>query len=349
MGSFRKWKELSKKEQKSIIFNFMLVFFGNLFLAFGTAIFLKKLDIVAGGLSGIGIIVEYFVGKTTIFSGWLGEFIGESVVDIVVFICTWILWGIGLIFVGKDFAIKSFASAIIYPIALGIFIRVPVFQELANNISYFGVSDTTAIVAGTEFAPLSNLLVCGLFGGVFIGLGVGMNFLGGGSTGGVDVIIAIVNKYLGIKEAIVSFILDGIVIVCGMFLIRRNGQFNIVPSLCGILSSFITAIVIDLVINSLSASYQLDVISDKWEEISAFAQDELGRGATIIKAQGGYKGDDRVVLRIVFDKLQYNRLRKFISKVDPRAFVTITKTNAVYGEGFKSHIQTETKAKNNEK
>ena len=176
-----------------------------------------------------------------------------------------------------------------------------------------------------------------------------MNFLGGGSTGGVDVIIAIVNKYTGIKESIISFILDATVILLGMFLIRRNGDLNIVPSLCGMLSAFVTAIVIDVVINSLAASYQLDVISDKWEEISAFAQDELGRGATVIRAEGGYKGDDRVILRIVFDKLQYNRLRRFISKVDPKAFVTITKTNAVYGEGFKSHAEAEIPVKKNDK
>lgn len=351
MAKRRKWKELTKKEQNSIIFNSLLVLFGNIFLAFGTAIFLTKLDIVAGGLSGIGIIIQHFVGNSPLVGGWIGEIIGKSVIDLVVFALTWILWAVGLIFLGKEFALKTLASAIIYPLALALFIRVPVFNEIGENIAYFGIEDTLKeqIISGSEFAPISNLLLCGLFGGVFIGLGVGMNFLGGGSTGGVDVIIAIVNKYLGIKESVVSFILDATVIILGLFLIRRNGNFNIVPSLCGILSAFITANVIDFVINSVSVSYQLDVISDKWEEISAFAQDELGRGATVIRAEGGYKGDNRVILRIVFDKLQYNRLRKYISKVDPKAFVTITKTNAVYGEGFKSHLQAGITNKKNDK
>lgn len=339
MLKFRKWKELSKTEQKSLIFNAILVFFGNLALAFGTAIFLTKLDIVAGGLSGVAIIVQHYCQNITLFGGFIGEMIGTSVIDLVVFICTWILWGIGFIFLGKDFAMKTLASAIIYPLALALFIRVPLFNEIAENISYFGIDEATkaSIIANEAFAPISNLLLNGLFGGVFIGLGVGLNFLGGGSTGGVDVIIAIVNKYLGIKESAVSFVLDSIVILLGMFLIRRNGQYNIVPSLCGILSAFVTAMVIEVVMNQFSVSYQMDIISDKWEEISAFAQDGLGRGATIIRVEGGYKQDKRVILRVVFDRLQYNRIKRFIAKIDPKAFVTITKTTAVYGEGFKAH------------
>lgn len=331
---------MSKKEQKSLVLNAIFVFLGNLFLAFGTAIFLKNLDIVAGGLSGIGIIIQHYFQNVTIFSGFIAEILGESVIDLVVFVFTWILWVVGWIFVGRDFALKTLASAILYPIMLSLFIRIPVFNDISNQISYFGINDAAfleAIKNGTEFAPISNLLLCGIFGGVFIGLGVGLNFLGGGSTGGVDVIIAIVNKYLGIKESIVSFALDTIVIILGMFLIRRNGQFNFVPSLCGILSALITALVIEFLMTELSTSFQLDVISDKWEIISWFAQEELGRGATIIRAEGGFRRDNRVILRIVFDKRQYNRIRKFIARVDPKAFVTITKTNAVYGEGFKPH------------
>ena len=122
-----------------------------------------------------------------------------------------------------------------------------------------------------------------------------------------------------------------------MFLIRRNGQFNIVPSLCGILSAFVTAMVIEIVMSQFSVSYQMDIISDSWEAISAFVQDELGRGATIIRVEGGYKQDKRVILRVVFDRFQYSRIKRFIAKIDPKAFVTITKTNAVYGEGFKAH------------
>ena len=95
---------------------------------------------------------------------------------------------------------------------------------------------------------------------------------------------------------------------------------------------------IDIIYIAFLTVFQVDVISKEWNTISKYAQDKLGRGATIISAQGGYHGDERIILRIVFEKRQYNKIRTFISKVDPKAFVTFTRTNAVFGEGFRPHV-----------
>ena len=314
-----KLKKLTKDQKLRLVNSIICVILGNLLLAFGTAIFLTKLNIVSGGLSGIGIILQYHFGK----------FFGGQVIDIVVLILTWLLWAVGFIFVGKEFALKTLASSIIYPFALALFLRVPVFIELSEMICYYGITDFTDGVP--NLVPIGNLLLCGLFGGVFVGAGVAFCFLGGGSTGGVDVLIALIAKYTPIKESVISFAIDGSIIVLSMFLIPGN----IVPSLCGILSAFVTALLIEFLYVGSQTSYQVDIISDKWEEISNFAQNELLRGATIIRVEGGYQGDPRVILRIVFDKRQYRKIRNFIAQVDPKAFVTFTQTNAVYGEGFK--------------
>ena len=101
-----------------------------------------------------------------------------------------------------------------------------------------------------------------------------------------------------------------------------------------------SAIIIEVIYIGSQTSYQVDIISDKWEEISQYAQDVLGHGATIIHAKGGYKGDDRIILRIVFKKREYSKIRSYIAHVDPKAFVTYTQTNAVFGEGFRSHVNT---------
>jgi len=92
---------------------------------------------------------------------------------------------------------------------------------------------------------------------------------------------------------------------------------------------------IEYVYIGTQTSYKVEIISSKWEVINAFVQDVLGRGATIIRAEGGYKGEERVILNVVFDKSQYHKIRDFIIKTDPDAFITFTQTNAVYGEGFK--------------
>ena len=316
----RKLSELSKREKQIIVNNMFYILIGNFLLAFGTAIFLTTLGIVAGGLSGIGIIIQHYAGE-------------EQMIDIFVMGTTWALWVVGLIFLGKDFALKTLGSAIIYPLALILFMRVDCFKEFSEKIAYYGVTatDIISIKSGELSKPIGNLLVCGSFGGVFVGAGVALNFKGGGSSGGVDVIIALLSKYVGLKESISSFLIDGSIILVAMFAIPDN----VVPALIGILSAFITALMIEIVYVSTQSSYQVDIISEKWQEISEFAQNTLGRGATIIPAKGGYKGDDRPILRIVFPKSQFNRIRNYISRVDDKAFVTFTITQAVYGEGFK--------------
>ena len=315
------FKKPSKMQLYKAICNNLLVLLGSFMLAFGTAIFFTKLNIVAGGLSGIGIIFQSFMGD-------YGP--GGQIIDIVVIVATWILWFIGLIVLGKDFAFKTLISSIVYPLALMLFLRVEVFQNLANDICLYGITDFSAPT------PIGNLLISGLFGGVFVGAGVALTFLGGGSSGGVDVLIVIISKHTPLRESIASFLIDGTIIVVGMFAIKDN----IMPALCGIISAFVTAIMIETIYNKNQSSYLVDIISDKWEEISEFAQNELERGATIIHAEGGYKGDERIILRIVFDQRQYAKLRGFIAKIDPKAFVTFTQTNAVYGEGFKIHRTT---------
>lgn len=292
----------------SSICNNFLIIAGSFLLSLGTALFLTKLSIVNGGLSGIAIIVQHYYQN-------------DMVIDIIVAILTAILWIVGLIFCGKEFAFRTLLSSVLYPPMLSLFLRIDFFQGVATSIAGDG--------------SVGNILICGLFAGVFIGTGVALTFVGKGSTGGVDVIIFLLAKYTKIRESIWSFIVDGSIILLSMILIPGNW----VNSLVGLLSAFVTASMIELLYNNNMTSYQADIISDKWEDISRYVQDELGRGATIIRAEGGYKGDERVILRVVFEKRQYDKLVKFIANIDPRAFVTYTRTRAVYGEGFTQHAK----------
>ena len=310
-------------EKKRIVLkqvnNVIMVIIGSVILAFGTAIFLTKLEIISGGLSGLGIAVEHIIFKAT------GK--QTNLVDIIVFGLTWVFWIIGLIFIGKEFALKTLVSSIAYPIFLALFYRINVFQNMAEAIA--GLSNGGTATAG-------NYLICGIFGGIFIGGGVAVTFLGGGSTGGVDTLIFLMEKHWKIKESVASFIIDASIVIFGVTVFAVNRE-NLIPCLCGMISAFIAALMIEHIYIGGQTSYQVDIISEHWEEISRYAQDELERGATIIRAEGGYKGEERVILRIVFDKRQYRQLRRYIASVDPKAFVTFTQTNAVFGEGFKKN------------
>ena len=303
---------MDKKRVLKLVNNYVAIVLGTFLLSFGSVIFLTKAELVAGGISGIAIIIQHFVDI--------------AIYDYLVAGLTVLFWIIGLIFLGKDFALKTALSSLLYIGFTFLFKRVVFFDELAKTF------------AGEQLA--GNLILCGIFGGVFIGGGVAITFLGGGSSGGVDVVQLLLSKYTGIKESVSGFLIDGIIIFVGMFSMQLWVQ-----SLCGILSSFVTAALIEIVYIKNQTAYQVDIISDKWEEISRYAQDELERGATIIRAEGGYKGEERVILRVVFDRFQYEKIKKYIASVDPKAFVTYTQTNAVFGEGFKKHTKKSKKSK----
>lgn len=303
---------MDKKRVLKLVNNYVAIVLGTFLLSFGSVIFLTKAELVAGGVSGIAIIIQHFVDI--------------AIYDYLVAGFTVLFWLIGLIFLGKDFALKTALSSLLYIGFTFLFKRVQFFDSLA--LTFAGKQDA------------GNLILCGIFGGVFIGGGVAITFLGGGSSGGIDVLQLLLSKYTGIKESVSGFLIDGIIILVGMFSMQLWVQ-----SLCGILSSFVTAALIEIVYIKNQTAYQVDIISDKWEEISRYAQDELERGATIIHAQGGYKGEERVILRVVFDRFQYEKIKKYIASVDPKAFVTYTQTNAVFGEGFKKHTKKSKKIK----
>ncbi len=299
------------------IFNYISIVIGTFLLAFGSVVFLAKSELVAGGISGIAIIVQHFVSA--------------NVYDYVAGGLTALFWVLGLIFLGKEFAFKTLLSSVLYIGFTFLFVRVAFFDNLAEQFA--GLTNMDGPQPG-------NMILCGIFGGVFVGGGVALTFLGGGSTGGVDVIQLLLSKYLRIKESVSSFVIDALVILIGICAIQIPENANSTEwskALCGILAAFVTAVLIEVVYIRNQTSYQVDIISDEWQKISEYAQNELERGATIIRAEGGYKGEERVILRVVFNKAQYEQIRDYIASVDPKAFVTFTQTNAVYGEGFKNN------------
>lgn len=309
-------KIISKINLKNYALQIFVVVIGSFLLAFGNVVFLSPAMINAGGLNGISIIVQSFFNDSD----------KVLVYNITTASLSIILWIIGLIFIGKDFAIKTLLSTIMVPIATAFLSFMPYVSEWCINIS-------TAILSNVE--DVGSILLAAITGGVIVGAGVSITFVGGGSSGGVDVINFVMNKYLNIKQSVGSFLIDGIIVFVGLVILLPQDSTFLVQCLCGILSAFITAILIEYVYIGAQTSYKVEIISSKWKEISAYVQDVLGRGATIIHAQGGYKGDERVILSVVFDKSQYIRIRDFIVKTDPNAFITFTQTNAVYGEGFK--------------
>ena len=301
------------------ILKYSLVVLGSIFVAFGNTVFLTPLDINAGGLNGIGIILMNFASESS----------KMIVYNIVIYALSIILWFVGFFLISKEFAIKTLVSTIVFPFATSLFTIIPGTKDFAASI-------TNILLNYGETPTIGTYMLFAMVGGVIVGFGVAITFMGGGSTGGVDVLTFIFEKFLRIKQSIGSFIVDGLVVCLGLcILCPIDAQKYLLPCFAGILSITISALMIDIIYVAFLTVYQVDVISSQWEKISKYAQDKIGRGATIIYAKGGYQGDERVMVRIVLSKIQYEELRAFISNVDPSAFITITTTKAVFGEGFK--------------
>ncbi|HKM02593.1 MAG TPA: YitT family protein [Bacilli bacterium] len=302
-----------KNNYRQIAKSYTLIIIGSLLLAVGTGLFLIPNRINAGGISGVAIILNSVFGFEE---------------DIVVLIMAWGFFALSLIFLGLKFTLKSLVSSLIYPLSLVLLMRLPFFQTLVQE-TFLDNPDT------------SKTLIAGIFGGVFVGAGVAITFLGGGSTGGVDILVFIIHKYTQVKQSVLSFVVDGAVIALGVFALG-----DMIASMIGIVAAFITAIMIEYIFVGRSKALTALIISkDHVKEINEYIQDSMERGSTLIPVAGGYQKHAYEMIMVTFDRKEYANLIYQVSQIDKRAFLTVIQTNEVLGEGFRGFRNRKRKGK----
>lgn len=296
------------KEQRKAIFRIFLCILGSFVLAFGTAVFLTPADVVAGGISGIGIIINYYLEPLVHF----------QVVDIVVWTCNIILFIVSFIFLGKKFTIHTLIATFAFPAFLTLIMRTHMFDFIFNNyIAEMG-------------EPELGTLMAGIFGGLIVGGGVALTFLGDGSTGGLDVLCFICYKYLHIKVSITSFLFDGVIILTSAFAIPKH----VIAAFVGILSALISAIVIDFMYVKNNNACVIDIVTTEYKDLNEFIIKTLDQTSTIMDVKGAYSNKKYKMVRFVVSKRNLPAVKDQITKIDPKAFVTVMNANQVLGEGF---------------
>lgn len=318
------FKSLTPKKVFKIIWNFVLVLLGTFILAYGSAVFLVPFDIITGGLSGLGII--------------LGNVLPVQV-DTIVTIFTWGLFILSLIFMGPRFSLNTLVSTIFYPIFFSLVLRTNLSYDIVNlliNDGMEAIFDNGVIaINGIENFETGRLILCGLIGGVFTGLGCGITFIGGGSTGGLDILAFILNKYLGIKTSVATFVLDATIVIVGIILnIVNSNSIGFLASLVGIFSAVACSLIIEFIYVRQSTAYFADIITDKVEEISEFVFNDLDRTVTVYEVVGGYTDEIKKCVRIVFPRNELYKIKDLIARVDEKAFVIYGECATVNGEGF---------------
>ena len=215
------------------------------------------------------------------------------------------LYGLGLWLLGSQYGIKAAVGSIVFPLC--------VFM-------------TSHLHALTD-----NTLLASIYGGIGVGLGLGIVFRGRGSTGGLSIAAQILHKYTGISLGFSIAVFDGLVIATAGLMLNPE------KALYALIGLYVTTKTIDVVQMGLRYSKVAFIISEKTEEIREAILYDLDRGLTTLDGAGGYTGAPRTVFMVVVSQNEVSKLKALVRTVDPSAFVILSDTNEVLGEGFKRH------------
>lgn len=209
----------------------------------------------------------------------------------------------GIVLLGRSFGVKSLVGTIVLPAIV------------------FLTRDFEAVTM--------DPLLGALFGGVGVGLGLGIVFRGKASTGGVDLAAQIINKYTGLTLGTCVALMDGMVVIAAAIV------FDIESGMYALIALFVTSKTIDLVQVGLGYSKMAIIITNKEVEMRQGILTVVNRGVTRLAAFGGYTDDERPILMCVVGQTEFTKLKQLVKSIDPSAFVVVTNAYEVLGEGFK--------------
>jgi len=271
--------------------NILFIIIGAAIFSFGLVHFNMQNNLAEGGFTGITLLLYFLFQFDPSYTNLL--------LNIPVFLVGWKLLGR-----------NAFLYTLLGTVSVSVFLWI--FQRNQFMI------------------PLKeDLTLAALFAGVFIGVGLGIIFRFGGTTGGVDIIARLVNKYTGVTMGKTMFAFDAVVITLSLvfYLSYKEAMYTLV-------CVFIGARVIDFMQEGAYAARGAMIISELNDEIASKIMNEMERGVTILSGRGSFTKKERDVLYCVVPKNEIIRLKNVITSVDPHAFVSVSSVNDVLGEGF---------------
>ncbi len=267
---------------------------GTALMAVGAEGFFEHADLVAGGITGIGIMLDEWTSARfgVHIPLWFVNFAG----NLPLFLIAWKRKG-------KDFVSRSMLAAALFSLMLYVEELFPLYS--------------------------SDPLLAAVFGGTALGVGLGLVLSVDSTTGGVELAATLLHlKFRSVSVPRFIFILDAVIILAGM------AFFGVEMGLYAILAVFITDQFLGWVVEGPSYARAAWIISEKSEEISGALMTELGRGVTAFSAAGKYTGQEREVLFCVFSQKEVHSVKSIIMNIDKNAFFLVTDIREVLGKGF---------------
>ena len=284
-------------KSKHIIISYVVITLGLMLYTFGWSAFMLPMKIVGGGVSGMSAILYYAVGI-------------HVPIGVLNFVFNAILVAVGFKMLGSKFGANT-----IYGIIMSSLCFI-LWQQVLHVDTWFVVEHF-------------GVFMCAVLGGACCGAGIGMSFIMGGNSGGTDIIALIVCKHHNVSPGRVIMLLDVVIIGCSYFVSHKLD--NVV---CGYVVMVVMTYVLDMVLDGNKQSYQIMVFSTKNDEIGEAVTREVGRGATLLDAEGCYTKQDQKVLLMMVHRTDKPHVMQIIHRIDENAFISVSKAQGVYGKNF---------------
>ena len=283
----------TKKTIKQTIIDYIIIAIGAFIFSFGIAMFTSPNNIAPGGVSGIGTMLNH------LFNIPIGSVI--IAVNIPLFI----------------FSFKKFGRS---------FFKKSLFATFLTS----SLIDILPFILEKHY--IYSPLLASIFGGVSIGVGVGIIFLRGGTTGGADILAKLIRlKYPHFSLGTLVFIIDAIIVISTLFVYG-----SIEALLYSTVSFFVTSRAVDAIIFGAARSKMLLIITTKPQQIAKRIMNDIQHGVTLIPASGAYTNEEKTILLSVVRPNEVAEINKIVKEIDRSAFTVITESNEVFGYGFQN-------------
>jgi|LZCG01.1.fsa_nt_gb uncharacterized membrane-anchored protein YitT (DUF2179 family) len=273
-----------------------MILSGSFILALGFVLFINPYNIVPGGVYGVGIVVHHLIPQIPV--GTFGLFLNIPLIALAIRI------------LGPRFGVKTI---------LGMTLTSVIMDLLTY---YIGENDPLGLA--------NELLLSCVFGGVTIGVGLGLIFKAKATSAGSDIIAMIIAKYTRMPVGQLLIAVDSVIVLLGLIVFNDWK----VPLYSWIVI-FITGKVIDVVLEGVNIHKSVYIISKHHEQISHRIVHDLNRGGTLIEGRGLYKKAERPIIFVVVNRRELAILEHFVHEIDKEAFVTVSNANEILGNGFK--------------
>jgi len=282
-----------QKSKYRKFFDVVLILLGTLCMSAPVKLIYEPMKMVMGGFGGFAIVVKYFAeGFGLDIPVWLTN----AVLNIPVFI-------IAFFVIGKDFVAKTLLGAVSFAVWLYI---IPTYD-----------------ICGGDF------LLAVAIGGLMDGVGIGLIFLTNSTSGGTDMVSAILHKFFKhYSVPSILFVVDGIIVVSGAFVLGfRNAMY-------GIITIYVLTKISDTMLEGVKFAKLVYIISDEYEKIAKLIMSEMDRGVTALAAKGMYTNKDKSMLFCVVGKKEIVKIKEIAAVTDPKSLIIVSDVREVFGEGF---------------